>query len=213
MEAHARYVDRRIGIGGYARVPFGRAWGNCNECASASTVGDLELGALYARSVAAGWAIVAHAGIALPTTQSGQEFALANAVAARIEDLALAIPDGTTVRLGVSSLFRSGRLVAQADVGLDVNVANRSMLPDTSRDGNIAPIVYLGGGIGMDSRFVNIGTEIVATRFNTAGYMMNASLAVRLHLQRFHPYAAIMLPVTNGDFDVAITGGFDVSLP
>jgi hypothetical protein len=124
FEPHAQYIDPASGLGGYAQLPAGWAWGDCMFCASESAVGDLDLGALYARDVKQGLAIVAHAGIALPTS-SFDQFVLPSVTASRIEDLALEIPHGTTLRFGASPILRMGRVFGRVDLGLDVNVSNR----------------------------------------------------------------------------------------
>jgi hypothetical protein len=47
----------------------------------------------------------------------------------RVEDFALEIMQGTTLRFGVSPIVRSGRTFARLDLGIDVNTSNRYDFP------------------------------------------------------------------------------------
>ena len=213
VEPHAQYTDPSTGIGGYARVPIGGEWGG----ASGSALGDLEIGALFARSATPEWTIVVHAGIALPTAPTGS-FVLHDFMASRVEDLALAIQGGTTLRLGVSPLLHSGRLFVRVDAGVDVNVSNRTAAPDVGAiSEDIKPIVHAGVGLGIDARYVVISGELAGAFVsieNGSGTSMTAALAAQFHFRRVQPFAAVVLPMNGGAnvFSFALTAGIDASL-
>ena len=213
VEPHAQYIDAASGFGGYALIPIGSAWGSCMQCASASSLGDLELGGLFAREVTDGLVVVAHAGIALPTSSS-DSYALDNMVAPRIEDLALEIPKGTTLRFGVSPIVRSGPAFARLDLGIDVNLSNRIDVIEVGAVGrDFGPILHAGGGAGFDVSRVSISGELAAAHVDSNGYI-TAALAVRAKVDRFRPYAAVIFPFGNSwrSFDVAFTAGFESAL-
>jgi hypothetical protein len=219
VELHAQYTDPGSGLGGYARLPIGWAWGDCMYCASGSAIGDLELGALYARDVSPGFAIVGHAGLALPTAPIDQ-FVLDEMIVPRIQDLALEVPKGTTLRFGLSPIIRSGRVSARVDLGIDFNLSDAIGVPDIGPvDEPLGAIFHVGGGVGIDVSRVTVSGELeLAGAFHSSSTMdsprMTAALGVRMHFTRFRTYAAVVVPVSDGDtsFRAVVTAGLDVSL-
>jgi hypothetical protein len=152
LDVNARYVSAQ-GFGGYASIGAQRELFSDAEEAY-GLVTDLELGALYQRSLSPAVALGLRAGLILPTgTADGFEPLghLMTLLATRPGDIALIGADDTWLRLGASPTFQQGILVARADVGVD--------LPVDSEGGTIAHLNlaagFAKGGLGAGLELQN----------------------------------------------------------
>jgi hypothetical protein len=219
IEPHAQYVDPGTGAGGYAQLPISRISGNGTQI---NATGDVEVGALYAPHFAPEYTAVIHAGIALPTAPTDDNGVLTNVFAfpARVQDFVLAIPSGTSIRVGASPLLRAGSVYVRVVLGADFNVSNKSANNGPSTD--IKPVYHLGGGAGFDTGIVVLSGELVAARLDTSGgtgsnpqWFVTGALAARYSRGAIRPYAALIVPINNNVNDFihyGVTLGVDAML-
>src|SRR5215510_1781358 len=122
ITAHARYVDPASGLGGYVRMPF--AFMSTTDSPTITDFGDLELGGIFAPKLGVpGLGMVLHAGVTLPTGESGENestLGLAEGLLA-LPDFYNSLPRATTIKLGASPMIRMGAMFARIDLGLDLN--------------------------------------------------------------------------------------------
>lgn len=134
-DAHAQFIDDDSGVGGYITVPGARVQ-------SKNRFGDVEVGGLYMPELAPeSLSAVVHAGLGLPSSASTPDGPLQLGMTSRIADTALAIPKGTTARVGGSLIWREDVVFARGDLALDANL--------DAAGGRVDPIVRFGGGVGV----------------------------------------------------------------
>jgi hypothetical protein len=213
--ASARYIHPCTGLGGYVQVPFAYA----DDAASITAFGDLEAGAIYVPPVAGN--LILHAGVALPTGEGGyaENRVAVGEATPMLRDYSDAIPSATTVRAGISSVWRHGAIFARVDLGIDWNI-------DSNVGTDYGPAFHynLGVGVGdatsaltLESANLSLDDALVegsilrsATTFNTL------ALAARADWRTLGPYVAIVVPLeddTSRTFRLAVIGGLDVRLP
>jgi hypothetical protein len=208
FDLHGQYVDPNTGFGGYASVPFTLATGNGD---SNTGGGDLEVGGFFIPKLATpGFSIVIRAGLTLPTG-SRDDGGLVNAivgVGSRPTDLYQMIPRGTSLRVSLSPIVRSGNLFARADIGIDRNL-------DADRGANVDAFLRLNAAAGVDLGNAAIMAELV--NVHTFGDVQDSwidqiSLATRLRMPTVEPYAALGFPLnrqTRNEIDAALTVGVE----
>jgi hypothetical protein len=202
IEPHVQYVDRTTGMGAYASVPI--TYGT-----NASGLGDLELGGLSAPPLHPNIGVVFRAGITVPSGSTSDASASTNLIGAlsRIGDSSLAIPKGTSLRLGVSPLVRWGPVFARADVGFDANLS--SEVPSDN-------VIRINAGLGCDFEQVAVMGELADVHaFGHAGWIQTAAVSLRAKLGVFQPYASLVFPVpldSSGVIDGALTVGLEIAL-
>jgi hypothetical protein len=211
FDLHGQYIDPNSGFGGYAAIPFTLATGNGDSNTGA---GDLEVGGFFIPKLATrNFSIVIRAGLTLPTA-SRDEDALLNAVvgaASRPTDLYEMIPRGTSLRLSLSPIMRSGNLFARADIGIDKNL-------DADSGTNVDAFLRLNAAAGVDLGNAAIMAELVNVHtFGNAqdSWIDQFSLATRLRTPTIQPYAALGFPLnrtTRNDIDAALTVGVEGNL-
>ncbi len=177
-----------------------------------------ELGALYALHPWSHTALVLRAGATIPTVGELEHMGL-DAQYSRPTDLYQTMPGVGAVRLGVSSITRSGHLFARADLGLDVLYKKPSPYGSGAVRANV--------GVGYDGGRAAVMFEVSTLTYRTAlvaygGSMTyversiemvpSGGLSVRGSLGRLQPYAGISHPIAAHGFDWAVTFGTDVSL-
>jgi len=227
FEAHAEYVDHDSGIGGYAQMPisyFSETPGAGIAGASATGIGDLEIGGLYLRDFSRyGVTVVGHGGVSIPTGSTSDLAHFANFAAAvsRVSDLYLSLPRSTAVRLGFSPIWRSGNVFARADFGLDIDAgASNNQRYDTALRGN------LGFGVILDELVLTAEmtnaydyTPSSTTQSTTmsapsgSSWINTAAFAARVRWSGVEPYLALVLPLdadSRAIMDLAITVGIEV---
>ena len=161
-QAYGQYMMPN-GFGFYGILPFNYLSveaGPNDE--SESAIGGIELGGIYVIPGAqVDW--VLHGGIVLPTASDDPDGATANAFGSfmRINDILLAYPELTALRLGVSPVLRQGQLVLRFDGAIDVPLAADGEEPD--------PLIRLNIGGGLDTgSFALLGelVNVVSTEDN-----------------------------------------------
>lgn len=176
-DVHAQFIDDDSGVGGYVTVPAARV-------ESKNRFGDVEVGALYMPELAPeSLSAVVHAGLGLPSSASSTDGPLQHGIYSRIGDTALAIPKGTTARVGGSLIWREDALFARGDLALDANLE--------AAGGRVGPMVRFGGGLGLiaGSAALMAETEVLAGGpFDSVG--ATGALSVRLDASPVQVYGA-----------------------
>jgi hypothetical protein len=211
FEGHGHYVSPS-GLGGYGAMQISYGW---NDDESGTGIADAELGMLYVRRMNPSTELVFRAGLTLPTGNGDDDVndLLVNVfgATARITDTIQAIPEGVTLRLAASPVFKQGQFFARLDGGLDINISNAGPNePD--------PVLRINLGAGVDLGAAAITGEI-ANLISTDGDLddqtsSSFALAVRGKAGGVQPYAGVVLPL--GDeyegVDFVLTAGVDASL-
>lgn len=211
IAAHARYVDPGTGLGAYVRVPFAYA-SSTGDTDSITDVGDIELGGMFAsRQNAGGLGVLLRAGVTLPTGESQPAATvgtLGNFLA--MPDLYNSLPGGTTLKLGVSPVVRSGPVFARIDLGLDWNL--------DAKDATIGKALHWNFGLGIDLGGGSVMLESENTTLFSDRDMVDAAsvdafaISARFHGRSASPYFALVLPLDDDLKDVVglmITAGVE----
>ncbi len=210
-----RFVDPASRAGGYVNLPITYASG---EGDSFTGIGNIELGGLLVPKIGDGsTGFVFHGGITLPTGSDGEE-AFVNLVGAlaRPQDLYLALPKSTSLRLGGSALFRSGNVFGRVDLGFDLNLD----VQDSSEEAD--PFMHLNAGVGVDLGSVALMGELsnvyVFSDEDDASLgdkMINVfAVSARMHSGRAMPYVSLLVPLDDDstDIDFGLTLGVEARL-
>jgi hypothetical protein len=211
-----RYVDPASQFGGYVNLPITYASGDGD---SLTAIGNIELGGLMLPRIGdSSTAMVVHGGITLPTGSDGEDaFANLFGAFARPQDIYLALPKATTVRLGLSPMFRNGNVFGRADLGIDINL-------DVDGEGDEAdPLMRLNVGVGVDLGSVAVMGELSNLYvFNDdegdsiGDKMINVfALSARFNAGSAMPYASLLVPLDDDSSDVidlALTLGVEARL-
>jgi hypothetical protein len=219
VAAHARYVDKALGLGGYVQVPFAYASAVGNT-SSTTDLGDLEIGGIFApRLSVPGFGLVLHAGVTLPTGETG-DAALLGTLASflALPDLYNSLPGGTTIKLGMSPMVHRGVGFARLDLGLDWNL--------DAKNGRIGKGIHYNAGVGLDlgqfvvmleSENLSVLDETSATGTTNTGITLNAlALSARLTNGAVSPYIAVVVPLDSDISDLftfAATAGAELRIP
>jgi hypothetical protein len=206
MELHGQYA-MPSGFGVYGMFPISYLSGDGD---SFTGVGNLEAGAFYLpRMASPSFKLAIKAGLTLPTAPDDEDaFANLAAIGARVNDLALVIPKGITLRIGASPMLRSGQFFGRLDAGLDINL-------DAAGENNVDPLIHLNVGGGIDFGSASLTGELVNV-FSTDDDIADSSVSViaigvRGVVGSVRPYAGVSVPLDSDDFasDAAITVGVD----
>jgi hypothetical protein len=175
---------------------------------SATSDGDLEIGALYIPHFfdLYGITFVVRAGLTLPSgsTAINEELAAAYVSIARLSDYYLSAPDATSLRFAVSPLWHRGWFFARADVGADFNISADS-------DATVGNAFRLDAGVGatlgmfsLTLESTNMYSNGVNNNFSssTAKWYDTGAIAARLSSNLGDVYAALVLPVDHETHDV-----------
>ena len=215
FNAHASYVDRQSGFGGYFLVPFGYMRTGIGATTTTTALGDLELGAIYVPKLpSANLGLVLHAGITAPTGEDNLAAFLTGAVA--LPELYNGLPKGTTAKLGVSPMCRYGSMFARLDLGVDWNI--------DAKDATVGTGLHYNAGLGVDLGRAAVMLEsenmsllkIDGDGGTARGATLNAmAVSVRANLHPVSPYVGMIIPVEHDVSDVAdfaVTLGADFRL-
>lgn len=216
VAAQARYVDPASGLGGYVRMPFAFA---STTSSSITDLGDVELGGIFAPKFGVpGLGIVLHAGVTLPTGESGENervVGLAEALLA-LPDVYNSLPRATTIKLGVSPMIRIGAMFARIDLGLDLNV--------DAKDTTIGNGIHYNAGIGvelgrtavmLESENLSILDKHVANGVYRGTTLNALALSARVSAGAVSPYFAVLIPLDDNTtklFSIAATGGAEIRM-
>jgi hypothetical protein len=206
FDLHGQYVTP-TGVGGYISIPFAYLSGG-NQ--SDQAVGDLDVGAIYAVRLAnPNTKLFLHGGLTLPTMKNSVTSAEIDGVAsgARLSDVYLAVPEGTSLRLAISPTMRSGQLFLRGDFGLDANLSAASGT-------DISTVLRFQFGAGIDfgtAALMVESTNLYATR-NNGGWINTAALSARFDAGTVYPYAALVIALDDdarATMDEALTVGLE----
>jgi hypothetical protein len=219
---HGSYIDPASHFGGYASVPLAAIVGSDHD--DTGTIGNIEAGALYAAPINEQAGVVVRVGGVFPTAPDDNTTKIiANAYSgyARPGDLALAVPNAKGVRLSASPMYRSGKLFARVDAGVDIVWMEQSGLgggtgPTSSERGTF---IHAAGGIGADLQSVQIMGELgfvnVSSENSDSNSTENLAISARIPSGQFAPYAALILPLdsdVNKAINLFLTVGFDAKI-
>jgi hypothetical protein len=215
LDAQGHVVDKRTGLGGYFQVPFAYGRGSANGMSDTITdVGNLEVGVLFAPRIdAPGFGLALHVGVTLPTGEKDDESAVGTlASATALSGLYNTLPRSTTIKLGISPMFRSGIVFGRLDLGFDGNVdADRTAIGNG---------IHFNAGLGVDLG----GAAVMLESENLAildlddrkGSTFNAvAVSARATGGAVSPFAAVVIPVDDDVrevVDFSVTAGIDFRL-
>lgn len=211
-EAHARYVNPATGLGVYAQLPFSYLSGG-NGLGTRSDFGDPEIGAIFAaRAQDSGFGAILHAGITLPLGESSDAAGIGTAAGfLAMPAIYSSVPGGTTLKIGVSPVLRSGSLFARLDFGFDWNLS--------ADDATVGKAFHVNAGVGVDLGNVSLAFESENTTLTSDnggnGTTLNALAAsLRFTDRGVSPYGALTIPIDEDlkGITVGITAGLDVRL-
>jgi hypothetical protein len=199
FDGHFQYVTGDAGV--YGTVPI--AYAAADGIDTVTAIGDIEVGGIYNIHSNAETTIVLHGGVLLPTaSDDGNDFVFGVLASdLRVHDLYQWIPKGTSVRLAVSPVYRSGNLFLRGDVGLDFNI-------DTIEGADINNVVHVNAGVGgwLSPQFTLSGELISLHALDGDGDDDDIELAVtgRYHSGGVSPYFGLVVP-TDSDISDFIT--------
>ncbi len=189
-DPHLQVFDPTSRAGGYLQVPITSLIGDSDTI---SALGDLEIGGFYMpRLSSPNLAIVVHGGLVLPTARDHEYFRDALSGFLRPHDFYQTIPQGTSIRAGVSTLVREGLLIARVDAGIDDNV-------HSGLDAEYDPAVHLNVGLGVDLGDASLAAELSALNHFTEGIDLLAvsALSARLRTRYVQAYGALLVPLSS----------------
>jgi hypothetical protein len=215
FDFHGQYVDPGSGAGGYVAMPISYVSGTGN---SATGIGDFEVGGIYVPKLSTpNTGLILHAGLTLPTGSTDTNPGLANVegIFHRITDFYLAIPNGLSVRVGVSPVVRSGQLFARADIGFDGNIS-------ANRNADVTNLLRVNAGVGFDAGQFAVMAEssnIYATKDSgtTTGssWINTGAVSARVAAGAIQPFGALVFPLDHDShqvMDLVIVVGLDAAL-
>ena len=206
FDLHGHYVDPASGAGVYAQVPV--TWFSENDNTE-TVLGGVEVGGIYIPKFnTPGFGMVLRGGITLPTV-SDDDTALAGLVATYLRpiDLYAQIPKSSTLRLGASPMFRSGKFFARIDAGLDVNV-----YIDGSDTVDPGIVLDLGAGFDFGNAAIMGELSTLAITGDNGESISSFALSVRGNAGAVQPYGALIIPMDSDvkqTFDAGLLAGIE----
>jgi hypothetical protein len=213
FEGHVQYVSPS-GLGFYAQVPLAYvSEGNQSD----TPLGDLEVGGVFVppQLVKPNGAVVLRLGVTLPTGgNSAIDAATSDIVSAtRINDVYDLLPEGVSIRAGMSYLYRSGNVFGRIDGGLDVNHS-------VTGNASVHSVMRLNAGLGVDLGKVAIMGELVNlddlgsnnAALSGPKWINTAAVSMRIFSGGVQPYVAAVIPLdddANKYMTAALTLGID----
>lgn len=215
IDLHGQYVSKALGVGGYISVPI--SYGSVDlpviDDEATTTLGNIEVGGMYVRQLGPKLGIVVRGGLMLPTAGDEAEEASTNFVAgfSRITDYPMVIPQGTTLRLAVSPMFRSGNVYGRVDAGIDINLNN-------ANDVDYDPALRFNAAVGVlaaNTFAVSGELSVFAPTDDDSDSLTNFAIAGRYAKGTVNPYVAFVIPLdedVSDSMDFALTVGLDGQL-
>lgn len=192
------------GLGAFGALDLSYATGDGD---SESAIGNVELGALYARTFGSVQAI-ARASVLLPTAGDGLSDFLINVLCmtSRLTDFTHAYPNSTWLRLAASPVVRSGPLLMRADLGADVAV-------QVEGDDDVDPLLRANAAVGYVQGAHQLSAEFVSV-ISADGFDSLHSLGAtyRGTFGKLSPYGGLFVYFSGDDGredqpDFGLTGG------
>jgi hypothetical protein len=183
------------GIGGYVGIAGSAQLFGEDSAFDFESLGSLQGGALYQRSLTDEIAIALRLGVIAPTGGEGVGNLgyLASTAFSRPADLATGVSDTTWLRLGVSPTVNDGLLFLRADIGLDIPVLETEGV-------DMLGHLNLGAGIALDKLSLAAELQNLATFQEAADerFMHSAALSASYHAGVVTPFAAVSTPLDDG---------------
>lgn len=199
INVFGHYVDQGSGFGGYVTIPMSYVSseidipfiGRVDD--SEFSIGNIEVGGMFAKQLRH-LAVVAHVGIAVPTSSADNEGAgllSPLASAPRYTDLVDRLHESTWLRLGFSPMGRVGKLFWRGDVGIDI------ALDEDDGMTSFSPAYYFNVGGGIDLGQVSLQVEIDTLATDTNGDDTNSVFAfgARFNAGKLRPGIAMFFPL------------------
>jgi hypothetical protein len=207
FDLHGQYMTPNA-VGVYATVPIGYASAN-ND--SHTALGDIEVGAIFVPQLSASNVkLVLHGGITLPTQSKDTNPEETSIVTLwpRVTDFYLAVPEGFSLRLGVSPIIKSGQVFFRGDIGVDSNLSAASNAND------VKAFVHANAGMGVDLGVASIMVESVNVYLNdnNSTWVNTGAFSARFDGGSVSPYAALIVGLdddTRMIMDEAFTIGLE----
>jgi len=218
FDLHAQYVTPNA-IGLYLTAPIGHVSASgAGMSESYTSLGDIEVGGIFIPQLtASNVKLVLHAGVTLPTQDKDTNKAQTTlfTVFPRITDFYLAVPEGLSVRAGVSPMITSGQLFVRADFGFDANISAASTANDVKSF--LRANFGVGANLGVAAVMIE-STNVYATGNNNpnasfgSSWFNTGALSARFDGGSVYPYAALVVGLdhdVNQIMNEAITIGID----
>lgn len=198
IEPYGQWVSDS-GFGLYGAFPISKSFGDDDvepDPDPELTIGNLDLGMLYVASAeTSSW--VFRAGVALPTAGDGPDGAATNrlGVYPRLTDAALAVPDATYLRLGISPLIHTSNIFLRFDLGFDLGIDM-----EDGAGGDPANLLRLNVGGGVDLGVLALGLELVnIARFDDLDddddFVHSLAFTIRFMGEALQPVIAVGIPL------------------
>jgi hypothetical protein len=153
--------------------------------------------------------LVLHGGITLPTQSKDMNPFTTSALTVwpRITDFYQVIPEGFSLRLGVSPLIKSGQVFFRGDFGVDANLSE-------AQGFDAKTVVHVNAGMGVDLGIASIMVESanVYLNDNNGNWINTGAFSARFDGGSVYPYAAIVVGLDDDVrkiMDEAITVGLE----
>lgn len=206
FDLHGQYMTPNA-IGVYMTAPIGHVSGN-NE--SYTSLGDLEVGGIFIPQLSSSnMKLVLHAGITLPTQSKDTNNLLASAftMPARLTDYYLLVPEGFSLRAGISPIIKSGQVFFRADLGFDANLSAAS-------GSDAKNVIKANAGMGVDLQVASVMVESVNLYVsgNNGGWVNEGAVSARFDGGSVYPYAALVFALDDESqslMDEALTVGLE----
>jgi hypothetical protein len=191
------------GLGGYAGIDAVMAFDDESDD-SYESLGNLQVGGLFRRSLGPALDVGARVGLVLPTASSEAFDGFAHIVAtgiARPTDVVTSYPDATWLRLAASPTFHRGAFFARADVGVDVAILDAEQIGfDAVGHANLG----IGGRTGKLSATAELQNvfvlgeerdELEDAMSLSDRFVHTAGVSLRYHASRVEPFVAVSSPL------------------
>jgi hypothetical protein len=187
FDLHGQYVTPNA-IGVYLSVPIGYASAG-NE--SHGALGDVEVGGIFIPQLSSSdFKLVLHGGITLPTQSKDMNPFTTSALTVwpRITDFYQIVPEGFSLRLGVSPLIKSGQVFFRGDFGVDANLSE-------AQGTDAKTMIRVNAGMGVDLGVASIMVESanVYLNDNNGTWINTGALSARFDGGSVYPYAALVV--------------------
>lgn len=215
FDLHGQYVTPNA-IGVYLTAPIGHVSADAGGTSQSYTaLGDLEVGGIFIPQLtSSNVKLVLHGGVTLPTQSKDQNNQAASALTgyARLTDLYLAVPEGFSLRLGVSPIIKSGQVFFRADLGIDTNLS-------AAQGSDVKTIIRANFGVGLDLGVASVMFESANSyvsgnnnRNFGQSWANTGAISARFDGGTVYPYAALVFGLDDDVrmiMDEAITIGLE----
>jgi hypothetical protein len=187
FDIHGQYITPNA-IGIYLTAPIGHISGTGD---SETALGDVEVGGVFIPQLAdSNMKLVIHAGLTLPTQSKDLNPLLTSAytMPARLADYYLIVPEGLSLRAGVSPIIKSGQVFFRGDLGFDANLSAAD-----GSDAKNALRVNAGAGLDLGVAAVMVESTNLYVSGNNGGWVNSGAVSARFDGGSVYPYAAIVV--------------------